>query len=206
VQIKLDEAEAEQVAAMAAEQGVTAPTLFMRALLTGGTEAAAKFERLRTELTAARRLLAASSVNLNQLARQANSASSGLDVPPVTPEQMSAATAALVRAIAQIDAVTGQVAAADRPGMPGRVRQAGPSNAATRPTRAVGRGGPLSDSGQAGRGRGQVDRGRGHGVDGRGQVDRGRGHEVDGRGQGRGQGVGDRGQDGDGRRPRGDDR
>jgi hypothetical protein len=106
VVIRLSEHENGLVSAMAVEQGVTAQALFMRALLTGGTDATAKYERLRDELAAARRLLAAVSVNINQLARQANAAGAGLDVAAVTDEQMATALRTLARAVEQIDAVT----------------------------------------------------------------------------------------------------
>ena len=106
VQIKLNEVEARLVEQLEAEQGVTAQVLFVRSLLTGGAEAAAEYERLRDELSAARRLLAAVSANVNQLARQANAAGGGVDVQPVTAEQLAVALRALARSVEGIDAVT----------------------------------------------------------------------------------------------------
>ncbi len=43
---------------------------------------------------------------MNQLARQAHTAAGGVDVEPVTDEQMTAVMAALTRAVDQIDAIT----------------------------------------------------------------------------------------------------
>lgn len=45
----------------------------MRAVLTGGSDAAARYERLREDLSATRLLLANVANNVNQLAHQANS-------------------------------------------------------------------------------------------------------------------------------------
>ena len=95
------------MSAKAASQGITVPALFMRALLTGGTEAAAKYQRLRDDLTAARRLLAAVSNNVNQLARQANAHAMDPAVPPVAANQLTAALAATARAAEAIEAIAG---------------------------------------------------------------------------------------------------
>lgn len=64
--------ELAMVKAMAAVQGISPQRLYVRALTTGGTEAAAKMQRVRDELSATRRLLAAVSNNVNQIAVAAN--------------------------------------------------------------------------------------------------------------------------------------
>lgn len=64
--------EMAMVKAMAAVQGISPQRLYVRALTTGGTEAAAKMQRIRDELAATRRLLAAVSNNVNQIAVAAN--------------------------------------------------------------------------------------------------------------------------------------
>lgn len=113
VVIKLTPPEKAVVAGMAAAQGITPPALFMRALLTGGTEAAAKYQRLRDELTAARRLLAQVSNNVNQLARQANALALDSSVPPVPAGQLAAALQATERAARRIEAIAGAASAPD---------------------------------------------------------------------------------------------
>jgi hypothetical protein len=73
VVIKHSDEELATVKAMAAVQGISPPRLYVRALTTGDVEAAARLQRIRDELTATRRLLAAVSNNVNQIAVAANS-------------------------------------------------------------------------------------------------------------------------------------
>lgn len=113
VVIKLTPPEKAVVAGMAAAQGITPPALFMRALLTGGTEAAAKYQRLRDELAAARRLLAQVSNNVNQLARQANAHALDPSVPPVPAGQLAAALQETERAARRIEAIATAASAPD---------------------------------------------------------------------------------------------
>lgn len=107
--VKMTAAEKAYVVALAKSQSVSPPALFMRALFTGGTDAAARYERLREELAGARRLLAGIAGNVNQLARQANAHARGDGVPDVTTAQLEAAAAAVLRAVERIDAVTARV-------------------------------------------------------------------------------------------------
>lgn len=72
VVVRLSDAEFAMVTALSEAQGVSRPAVLMRALLTGGPEAAARYERLREELAATRFLLATVANNVNQLAHQAN--------------------------------------------------------------------------------------------------------------------------------------
>ena len=106
--IRMSPAEKSVVVALAAAQHVSVPALFMRAVFTGGTDAAAGYERLREELAGARRLLVAVGTNVNQLARQANAHALGDEARPVTVAQLEAAAAAVVRAVERVDAITAQ--------------------------------------------------------------------------------------------------
>jgi hypothetical protein len=107
--VKMTAAEKAYVLALAKSQHVSPPALFMRALFTGGTDAAARYERLREELAGARRLLAGLASNVNQLTRQANAHALGDGVPEVTTAQLEAAAAAVLRAVERIDAITARV-------------------------------------------------------------------------------------------------
>jgi hypothetical protein len=104
--IRMSPEEKSIVVALAAVQRISVPALFMRAVFTGGTDAAARYERLREELAGARRLLAALGANVNQLARQANTNALGDQVRPVTVAQLEAAAEAVVRAVERVDAIT----------------------------------------------------------------------------------------------------
>lgn len=104
--IRMSPEEKSIVVALAAAQRVSVPALFMRAVFTGGVDAAARYERLREDLASARRLLVALGANVNQLARQANANALGDEVRPVTVAQIEAAAAAVIRAVERVDAIT----------------------------------------------------------------------------------------------------
>ena len=72
VVIRHSDQEMATVRAMAAVQGMSPQRLYVRALTTGDVEAAARLQRIRDELSATRRLLAAVSNNVNQIAVAAN--------------------------------------------------------------------------------------------------------------------------------------
>lgn len=72
VELKLTEEEFGLLEALAEAQGVSKQAVLMRAVLTGGPDAAARVDRLRDELRSLRLLLANVANNMNQLARQAN--------------------------------------------------------------------------------------------------------------------------------------
>ena len=114
--VRMNAEEKSFLDALAAAQGVSVPALFMRAVFTGGTDAAAGYERLREELAGARRLLAALGANVNQLARAANAQQIGEDVPAVTVAQLEAAAAAVQRAVERVDSITARAT----PGAPER--------------------------------------------------------------------------------------
>lgn len=91
------------VKAMAAVQGISPQRLYVRALTTGGTEAAAKMQRIRDELSATRRLLAAVSNNVNQIARHANAG-------PEFPDDAHAVLGGVRRVVERIDATMERIA------------------------------------------------------------------------------------------------
>ena len=115
--IRMNAAEKSMVEALASAQKVSVPALFMRSVFTGGTDAAARYERLREELAGARRLLVGLGANVNQLARQSNARAGGDDVPAVTVAQLEAAAAAVVRAVGRVDAITARSAPAGPSGV-----------------------------------------------------------------------------------------
>lgn len=98
VVIKHSAEELATVRAMAAVQGISPPRLYVRALTTGDVEAAARLQRIRDELTATRRLLAAVSNNVNQIAAAANSTGQ-------IGEDLAATLDAVRRVSARIDGV-----------------------------------------------------------------------------------------------------
>lgn len=94
--------------ALARQQGVSKQAVLMRAVLTGGPDAAARYERLREELGAARFVLSTVANNVNQLAHQANAFALTGGTPVTTEEVVELADE--VRAmLAKIDAVAGKV-------------------------------------------------------------------------------------------------
>lgn len=110
IKIRVTEAEDAELRARAVAAGVTPQALLMRSVLAGGAVAAAAYEQLREELGLALRFLASISGNVNQLARQANTAGGGVEgVAPVTAAQLAAALDAVQRASSQVGAVAGTV-------------------------------------------------------------------------------------------------
>ena len=106
--LRVTEPEEEMLRSLAAASGVSVQALLMRAVLTGGSDAAARVEQLREELAGARFRLATVANNVNQLAHQANS----FDVSggtPVTGEEVVALAASVREVMTRIDAVTGKV-------------------------------------------------------------------------------------------------
>lgn len=90
--------------ALARQQGVSKQAVLMRAVLTGGPDAAARYERLREELRAARFVLSTVANNVNQLAHQANAFALTGGTPVKTEEVVELADE--VRAmLTKIDAV-----------------------------------------------------------------------------------------------------
>jgi hypothetical protein len=81
----------------------------LRVATSQGREAAAVYERLREELAAARRLLAAVSGNVNQIARAWNAAAAGGNVEAPTERQLAATLDAVARSVAAVDRVTAGV-------------------------------------------------------------------------------------------------
>lgn len=97
--LRLSDGEFAMLEALSAVQGVSKQAVLMRAVLTGGTDAAARYERLREDLGSTRFLLANVANNVNQLAHQANAfAVSG--GTPVSADEVRA-VADRVRAAAQ---------------------------------------------------------------------------------------------------------
>lgn len=72
VVLKVTDRELSLLNSLARAQGVSKQAVLMRAVLTGGSDAAARYERLREDLSATRLLLANVANNVNQLAHQAN--------------------------------------------------------------------------------------------------------------------------------------
>ena len=90
--------EMATVLAMAMVQGISAQRLYVRALTTGDVEAAARLQRIRDELTATRRLLAAVSNNINQIAVAAN-------VTGETADELEATLRAVRRVTGRVEGV-----------------------------------------------------------------------------------------------------
>lgn len=102
VVIKHTDEEIATVRAMAAVQGITPPRLYVRALTTGDVEAAARLQRIRDELSATRRLLAAVSNNVNQIAAAANATGEvgeGLEATLEAVRRVTARVDGVVRAV-----------------------------------------------------------------------------------------------------------
>ena len=106
--LSLTKSEDEFLRSLARAQGVSRQAVMMRATLTGGTDAAARYERLREDLSATRLLLANVANNVNQLAHQANSFAL-MDGTPVDAADVRKALDSVMAAIARIDAISGQV-------------------------------------------------------------------------------------------------
>lgn len=73
VVVKLTEREFSFLEALSRAQGVSKQAVLMRAVHTGGTDAAARYEQLLEALSRTRFQLATVANNVNQLARQSNS-------------------------------------------------------------------------------------------------------------------------------------
>lgn len=90
IQLKVTKSENELLESLSRAQGVSRQAVLMRAVLTGGTDAAARYERLREELASTRLLLANVANNINQLAHQANAFALGGGTPVHTEDVLAA--------------------------------------------------------------------------------------------------------------------
>lgn len=108
VVLSLTEREDQFLRSLAEAQGLSRQAVLMRATLTGGTDAAARYERLREDLSSARLLLANVANNVNQLAHQANSFAITGDHPVDTGE-VAKALAAVKAVIARVDEISGRI-------------------------------------------------------------------------------------------------
>lgn len=104
IQLKVTPRENQLLESLARAQGVSRQAVLMRAVLTGGTDAAARYERLREELVSTRLLLANVANNLNQLAHQANAFALGGGTP-VREEDVAAAVQSVLAVAARVDAI-----------------------------------------------------------------------------------------------------
>jgi hypothetical protein len=104
VVLKVTASELALLESLARAQGVSKQAVLMRAVLTGGVDAAARYERLREDLSAARLVLANVANNVNQLAHQANSFALG-GGDPVDAADVQRALAEVRAVIARVDAV-----------------------------------------------------------------------------------------------------
>ncbi|MCT1654333.1 plasmid mobilization relaxosome protein MobC [Brachybacterium muris] len=107
--LKLSGKEDAMLRSLAEAQGVSVQAFLMRAVLTGGPDAAARYERLREELASTRLLLANVANNVNQLAHQANSFARSGNGEPVDESHVRAVAAEVQAVIARVDSVTGRV-------------------------------------------------------------------------------------------------
>lgn len=106
--LSLTRSEDEFLRSLARAQGVSRQAVMMRATLTGGTDAAARYERLREDLSATRLLLANVANNVNQLAHQANSfALTG--GTPVEAADVEKALGTVKAVVARIDEIAGRI-------------------------------------------------------------------------------------------------
>ncbi|MFQ6486126.1 plasmid mobilization protein [Brachybacterium epidermidis] len=109
VVLKLSESEDEMLRSLAGAQGVSVQAFVMRAVLTGGPDAAARYERLREELASTRLLLANVANNVNQLAYQANAFARSGNGEPVDEAHVRAVAEDVRSVVQKIDALTGRV-------------------------------------------------------------------------------------------------
>ena len=107
IQLKLTEEEFALLSALAKQQRVSKQAVLMRAVLTGGPDAAARFERLREELASTRFVLATVANNVNQLAHQAN-AFALTGGTPVSSKDVAKALAEVKDLVARLDAISGK--------------------------------------------------------------------------------------------------
>lgn len=104
VVLKVTDQELALLESLAGAQGVSKQAVLMRAVLTGGSDAAARYERLREDLSVTRLMLANVANNVNQLAHQANSfAVTG--GTPVDAEDVARALRDVRAVLARVDAV-----------------------------------------------------------------------------------------------------
>ncbi|MDN6301540.1 MAG: MobC family plasmid mobilization relaxosome protein [Brachybacterium sp.] len=104
VVLKVTDRELSLLNSLARAQGVSKQAVLMRAVLTGGSDAAARYERLREDLSATRLLLANVANNVNQLAHQAN-AFAVTGGTPVSAEDVERALRDVRVVLARVDAV-----------------------------------------------------------------------------------------------------
>lgn len=79
--LMMTDSEDELLRSLSGAQGVSRQAVLMRAVLTGGTDAAARYERLLEALARTRFQLATVANNVNQLAHQANTFALGSGEP-----------------------------------------------------------------------------------------------------------------------------
>ncbi|MGK5555832.1 plasmid mobilization protein [Actinomadura kijaniata] len=100
--VKMSDEEYLQIAARAAVAGVSVPRLLVEAALAGDQQAASERRALVAEFLAVRRLLAAVSNNVNQLAMVANATGE-------VPAQLLATLHAVARVTARLEAATDEL-------------------------------------------------------------------------------------------------
>lgn len=110
--VKLTDAEFAFIEALAEAQAVSKPAVLMRAVLTGGTDAAARYEQLLEALSRTRYQLATIANNVNQLAFQANSFARGAN-EPVTEDDVRAVMHDVRSIIDRVDIISGKIGVED---------------------------------------------------------------------------------------------
>lgn len=98
------DAEDELLRSLARSQGVSRQAVLMRAVLTGGTDAAARYEQLLEALARTRFQLATVANNVNQLAHQANTFALG-GGEPVSAEDVRTVMAEVRAVIERVDSI-----------------------------------------------------------------------------------------------------
>ena len=104
-EVLVDDAERERLVTAASEQGVTVPRLLVESALAPAGETATERRDAMTRVFAMQRTLTGAAVNINQIARQANSEG---DVPAGA----QAAVAELRASVSRLDQLLEQLAAA----------------------------------------------------------------------------------------------
>ncbi|HLS72708.1 MAG TPA: plasmid mobilization relaxosome protein MobC [Actinomycetaceae bacterium] len=112
VVLKLTDGEFAYLEALARAQYVSKQAVLMRAVLTGGTEAAARYEQLLEALARTRFQLATVANNVNQLAHQANSFALGSS-EPVQAEDVHEVLHEVRAVMERVEGVAGQIGARD---------------------------------------------------------------------------------------------
>lgn len=108
VVVKLTDEEFAFIEALSDAQGVSKPAVLMRAVLTGGTDAAARYEQLLEALSRTRFQLATVANNVNQLAFQANSFARGSN-DRVSEDDVRAVMRDVRTMIDRVDAIAGRI-------------------------------------------------------------------------------------------------